>query len=160
MKSSKRQRLISFLCVFLVTIISVGSITAMASSKYGIATIKANSATTTIGDVKKEDSTDKHSGMIAQRSYGQKSNFACYVWVKDITKSKVLTAKSAIYVNGNNRTHNLKYKDGVSEVLCIPGIQRNKGLILCHLRRLNRINAEQPCSGQLLHGCRQKGRIP
>lgn len=42
MKSSKRQRLISFLCVFLVTIISVGSITAMASSKYGIATIKAN----------------------------------------------------------------------------------------------------------------------
>lgn len=44
MKSSKRQRLISFLCVFLVTIISVGSITAMASSKYGIATIKANSA--------------------------------------------------------------------------------------------------------------------
>lgn len=41
MKSSKRQRLISFLCVFLVTIISVGSITAMASSKYGIATIKA-----------------------------------------------------------------------------------------------------------------------
>lgn len=40
MKSSKRQRLISFLCVFLVTIISVGSITAMASSKYGIATIK------------------------------------------------------------------------------------------------------------------------
>ena len=45
MKSSKRQRLISFLCVFLVTIISVGSITAMASSKYGIATIKANSAT-------------------------------------------------------------------------------------------------------------------
>ena len=89
MKSSKRQRLISFLCVFLVTIISVGSITAMASSKYGIATIKANSATTTIGDVKKEDSTDKHSGMIAQRSYGQKSNFACYVWVKDITKSKL-----------------------------------------------------------------------
>ena len=71
MKSSKRQRLISFLCVFLVTIISVGSITAMASSKYGIATIKANSATTTIGDVKKEDSTDKHSGMIAQRSYGK-----------------------------------------------------------------------------------------
>lgn len=53
MKSSKRQRLISFLCVFLVTIISVGSITAMASSKYGIATIKANSATSTIGDVKK-----------------------------------------------------------------------------------------------------------
>lgn len=53
MKSSKRQRLISFLCVFLVTIISVGSITAMASSKYGIATIKANSATSTIGDVKR-----------------------------------------------------------------------------------------------------------
>lgn len=114
MKSSKRQRLISFLCVFLVTIISVGSITAMASSKYGIATIKANSATTTIGDVKKEFPSDKASGIIAQRSSGQKSNFACYVWVKDVTKSKVLTAKSAIYVNGNNRTHNLKYKNGVS----------------------------------------------
>lgn len=114
MKSSKRQRLISFLCVFLVTIISVGSITAMASSKYGIATIKANSATTTIGDVKKEDSTDKRSGMIAQRSYGQKSNFACYVWVKDTTKSKVLSDKTLILVTSKNTTTNIGYKSGVS----------------------------------------------
>lgn len=72
MKSSKRQRLISFLCVFLVTIISVGSITAMASSKYGIATIKANSATSTIGDVKKEFPSDKASGLLHKEAVGKK----------------------------------------------------------------------------------------
>lgn len=99
MKSSKRQRLISFLCVFLVTIISVGSITAMASSKYGIATIKANSATSTIGDVKKEFPSDKASGIIAQRSSGQKTNYFCYIWVKDTTKSKVLSDKKLILVH-------------------------------------------------------------
>ena len=114
MKSSKRQRLISFLCVFLVTIISVGSITAMASSKYCIATIKPNSATSTIADVKKEFPSDKASGIIAQRSSGQKTNYFCYIWVKDTTKSKVLSDKKLILVTSSNSTHNINYKSGVS----------------------------------------------
>lgn len=72
MKSSKRQRLISFLCVFLVTIISVGSITAMASSKYGIATIKANSATSTIGDVKKNSQATKPAVLLHKEAVDKK----------------------------------------------------------------------------------------
>lgn len=113
MKTLKKNNIISFLCVLLITITAATSITAMASTQSGIATIKANGTTSTIGNVSK-DAKVSYSTIFCRRSDGQSNSFSFYVWVKDTTNSTVLSDKKALVAGNTSVGHWIPYKTGVS----------------------------------------------
>lgn len=108
-----KTKIVSFICALLIAITTVTSFTAIASTQAGIVSIKANGATTTIGNVSKAYK-ENYSSIFCKRSAGQSTSFGFYVWVKDTTNSKVLSNKKAIIVSGTSKGHWISYKSGVS----------------------------------------------
>lgn len=110
----KYNRFVNILCILIVIITTAVSVTAMASTSSGIATIKANGVTTTIGDVTKAYNNVGYSTIFCKRSAGQSTSFAFYVWVRDTTNSTTLSNKVPIVVSGTSKGTHIKYKSGVS----------------------------------------------
>lgn len=113
MKKINKTKIVSFICALLIAITTVTSITAMASTKSGIAVIKANGTTTTIGDVSK-DVKVSYSTIFCRRSDGETGSFSFYVWVKDTTNSTVLSDKQPYIAGSTSVGHWIPYKSGAS----------------------------------------------
>ncbi len=106
------KKIISTLCVFMIVITCMFSISAFASTKAGFVSVKPLSVNTTIGDVSKGDGT-AYSSIFAQKGTSD-NNYTLKVWVKDTTNSTTLSNKHSFTVNGTSTGHWIVYKSGVS----------------------------------------------
>lgn len=106
------KKLISTMCVIMIVITSLFSITALASTRAGYVTIKPLNVNTTIGDVDKAFVTG-YSSIFAKKGSSD-SNYTLRVWVKDTSNSTTLSEKHSFTVNGTNTGHWIVYKSGAS----------------------------------------------
>lgn len=113
MRNNKRNRVITAICVFLIVITTFTSFTAFADTKAGIVSIKANSVTTTIDDVKKA-ANEGYSSIYLKKSNSSIPSYSMYVWVYDTTRSTTLSNKYAFVCNSTSTGHWIKYKSGVT----------------------------------------------
>ncbi|MCC8073112.1 MAG: hypothetical protein LIO62_03175 [Clostridiales bacterium] len=109
-KSSKT--IINTICILMIVITSLFSVSAFASTKAGVVSIKPLNVNTTIGDVDKAYVTG-YSSIFAKKGTSD-NNYTLKVWVKDTTNSTTLSSKHSFTVNGTSTGHWIVYKSGVS----------------------------------------------
>ncbi len=106
------KKIINTICVVMIIVTAIFSISAFASTQSGYVTIKPLNVNTTIGNVSK-GAVEKYSTIFAKKDSSD-NNYTLKVWVKDTTNSTTLSNKHSFTVNGTRTGHWIVYKSGVS----------------------------------------------